>query len=470
MTSLSSRLHSIHRGLSAREVPPFPLPALSAAVRALGNGPIAEALPASDRLDRLREKIHTLLSSSSPTLKLGVSEWLDAPWLAFERWGEQTLCEDSRFRDGLSYAAKLSPHVGKRCIHVFLRDYDPLAPGATASFGGVIQEALRAGHLSLAAWDARNQRLRIFDADGGANVVVSKILTLHPVGPLTEPIIEEGLASGGFSFAMLLAWCHRAHARPWEKQEVIDTWMQRCRVVGRVNQVVEALLSPWRSQDPEKEWRTSLLAWLQRHHGDPRDAVSGVWAQVDDELRNVAIRWLTLQTIVGFFEVLDDYARRRGDEAIRKQWPYRRAFWLAYYRRGVVLDAKVAVGRDMEEHIGWESLYSRFGKRTARLDASDSQQSALLLRIRGLIVFVGTHNASCRIWDETAHAAPDLRRARFRYSEIVTNPRGDLQIDASANDTGIQHNGAANGTWQRKLRDFLRNKIGVTLQDTEFIP
>jgi hypothetical protein len=401
---------------------------------------------------------------------LGVSEWLDAPWLAFERFGDQSFCEDSRFREGLSSAANLSPRVGRRCIHVFLRDYDPFASGATTSLGRVIMGALQSGHLALETWDERNRRLKVFDADGGADVVVSKLLSPHPEKPLTDCLGNEGLASGGFSFAMLLAWCRRAHSRPWEKQEVIDIWIQRCPVGGRVNQIVDSLLAPWRSTDPEKEWRTSLLAWLQKHHGDPREAISGVWAQVDGELRAVAIRWITLQTIEGFFEVLDDYARRRGDEAIRRQWPYRRAFWLAYYGRGVVLDAKVAVGRDMEEHIGWENLYSRFGNRTARLDAPDSQQSALLLRVRGLVVFVGTHNASCRIWDETSHAAPDFRRARFRYNEIVTTPRGDLKIDVLANDTGIRQTGAENGTWQRKLRDFLRNKIGVTIQDTELMP
>jgi hypothetical protein len=439
-------------------------------VKALGDGPISEPLPASDRLDLLRAKIHALLSSETLTLELGASEWLDAPWLAFERWGNRSLCEESRFWDGLSSAAKASPHVGRRCIHVFVRDYDPLALGAATSLGGVIQESLRAGHLSLVAWDERNQRLKIFETDGGAEVVVSKLLALHSVKPLTECLGDEGLASGGFSFAMLLAWCRRAHARPWEKQDVIDTWMKCCPVAGRVNQVVECLLAPWRNTDPEKEWRTSLLAWLQKHHGDPREAISGVWPLVDSELRAVAIRWLTLQTIEGFFEVLDDYARRRGDDTIRNQWPYRRAFWLAYYRRGIVLDAKVAVGRDMEAHIGWENIHSRFGNRTARLDAPDSQQSALLLRVRGLVVFVGTHNASCRIWDETSHAAPDLRHARFRYNEIVTSPRGDLQIDALAHDTGIQHTGATSGAWQRKLRDFLRNKTGVTIRDTELMP
>lgn len=469
---LASRLHSLHRGISAREIQPFAMTALIGAVKALGDCATVDPPPASDRLERLREKIHALLSSDIAILKLGASEWLDAPWLSFEFWGGYALCQEPRFMAGLSLAAKASPHVGKRCIHVFLRDYDPFAPRAAESLRDVILETLSVGHLSLAGWNDRNRRLKIFDPDGGPGTVISNLLSQYSSKPLTQCLDDAGLSVGGFSFAMLLEWCRRAHSRPWETQEVIDTWMHLCSgpVAGRVFKIVECLLDPWRSNDPDKEWRTSLLAWLQKHHGDPREAVSGVWPQVDAELRGVAIRWLTLQTIEGFFEVLDDYAFRRGDDAIRRQWPFRRAFWLAYYRRGVVLDAKVAIGRDMEDRIGWKLLHSRFGNRAARLEASDAQQSALLLRVRGLVVFVGTHNASCRIWDEALHAAPDLHRARFRYSEIVTDPRSDLQIDPFANDTGIRHAGAENGTWQRKLRDFLRGKIGVMISETELMP
>ncbi len=472
MTPLASRLNLIYRGLSAREIPPFSVSAVAMAVRALADNPTFVPPLVSDRLRRLRLKIHDLLSTETVKLELGSSEWLDAPWLSFERWGDYMLCDEPRFRSGLSQAARVSPHVGKRCIHVFLRDYDPLAPHAAKSLRSVILETLSVGHLSLAEWDDRNRRLKIFEPDGGPDVVISNLLSQYSFKPLTECLDEIGLASGGFSFAMLLEWCYIAHLRPWEAQDVIDTWMHCCSssLAGRVFKVIECLLVPWRVNDPDKEWRISLLAWLQKHYGDPREAVSGVWPQVDAELRGVAIRLLTLQTIEGFFEVLDDYALRRGDDAIRRQWPFRRAFWLGYYRRGVVLDAKVAIGRDMEDRIGWKLLYARFGNRAARLEASDAQQSALLLRVRGLVVFVGTHNASCRIWDEASHAAPDLRRARFRYSEIVTDPRSDLQIDPFANDTGIRHAGAENGTWQRKLRDFLRGKIGVMISETELMP
>jgi hypothetical protein len=472
MMPLASRLHSIHRGISAREIQPFTLTALNGAVKALGDCATVDPPPAFDRLERLRKKIYELLSSDTAILKLGASEWLDAPWLSFEVWDGHALCQEPRFRDGLSLAAKASPHVGKRCIHVFLRDYDPFAPRVAESLRDVILETLSVGHLSLAGWNDRNRRLKIFDPDGGPATVMSNLLSQHSSKPLTQCLDDSGLSVGGFSFAMLLEWCRRAHSRPWETQEVIDTWMHLCSgsVAGRVFKIVECLLDPWRSNDPDKEWRTSLLAWLQKHHGDPREAVSGVWPQVDAELRGVAIRWLTLQTIEGFFEVLDDYALRRGDDTMQRQWPYRKAFWLAYYHRGVVLDAKAAVGRDMEDCLGWQMLQSRFGNRIARLEEFEMRQSALLLKLRGVVVFEGTHNTSCRLWDDTSPNAPELLNTRFRRSDIIANPRTDLRIDPFSGETGISHMGSENGTWQRKLRDFLGRKIGVMISETELMP
>ncbi len=473
---LAVQLQSLRRSLHSREVQPFPVRALTAAVNALGDCALAEPPPPHDRLAKLFENICAQLSAGVPVVELSKSEWLDAPWLVFERWNERAFVEVGAFRNGLSLAAGASAMVGRRCIYVFLRDYDPEAARITAPLGLVISDALQAGHETLAAWVERSRQFRHFAPDGGPPAVVEQLRSSRPEKPVTHHFEDVGisgpLAHGGFSFGMLLAWCSRAHERPWENQEIIENWMTQCSgpMAGREYRVVERLLLPWRSEDPAGEWRTPLLSWLQERYGDPRDAVAGVWPQVDAELRDVAVRWLTLQTIEGFFEALDDYARRRGDDAMRQQWPFRKAFWLAYYRRGVVLDAKAAVGRDMEECLGWQSLKSRFGNRLAKLEKFESKQSALFLKLRGLLVFVGTHNAKCRLWDEASPHAPNLRRTSFHYSEIIAIPRTDLLVDGYANETGIAHMGAENGTWQRKLRDFLRQRIGVSIPDTELMP
>ncbi len=473
---LVTRLQSLTRNIVAREVPPFAIPALTSAVKTLGDCAIAAPPPSKDRLARLWARISVQLSEETQMIELSRSEWLDAPWLAFARWREHTLCAVPAFHAGLLAAAQASPTVAKRCILVFLRDYDAEAPRIAAPLGLVIRDALQAGHETLSGWVDRNRQFRQFAPDGGPQAVVAQLHSSRPEKPLPHRLDEVGmsgpLAHGGFSFGMLLAWCNRAHERPWENQEIIEGWMTQCSgpMAGREYRVVECLLNPWRTEDPAGEWRTPLLAWLQERYGDPRDAVAGVWPQVDGELRAIAVRWLTLQTIEGFFAVLNDYAQRRDDDVVWHQWRYRSAFWLAYYRRQVILDAKAVVGRDMEEALGWSHLKAEFSGNVGRIEAPDRRLCALLLRLNGLIVFVGTHNASCRIWDETSRHAPNLRRQKLQYSEIVTTPRTDLILDGNTNDTGIRHAGAENGTWQRKLRDFLRRRIGVSITDTELMP
>jgi hypothetical protein len=471
MNPLVATLHAIHRRFSSLDIPPFRLSATADAVSRLAEGSIFFS-PDDDRLEKLLLKIKVLLGSNAMELELLPREWPDAACLFFEIWNDRPLGEDLRFQRGILLAAKSNSKVAKRCIYIYLRDFDPLARQKSEPLRLVIKEILALNNEDLKHWSERNQKFHIFQSLYAPGVVVSELNKRFPSTLLTECLDHAGIIAGGFSFAMLLEWCQMAHTRPWEKLEMIHNWMRLCNVPeeGRVFLVIESLLEPWRNVDPDAIWRTTLLAWLQEHYGDPRESKKGPWAKVNKELRAVAIRWITLAVIEGFFEVLDDYALIRGDIAIRRQWPFRRAFWLAYYRRGVILDAKVAVGKDMEKHLGWEKLRSRFGKRTARLEAPDSQQSALFLKMRGLLVFVGTHNARCRVWDDATPSAPNFLMSTFRYSEILTNPRGDLQIDEANLDTGIPHVGSESGLWQRKMRDFIRNKIGVMVTDTEFMP
>ena len=397
--------------------------------------------------------------------------------MAFWKFGVQFLIQNNLFQRGLADAASVSNSISRRCIQVFLLSYDVLAPLASIALGRVVLRALKSNGVSIEAWRRRNEYYCLFEHTGGPSVTIQRLLSQGNQKPLNKCLDEAGLtgmlAAGGYSCAMLLDWCTRAHERPWEKLAVVEEWKRLCSgaLAGREHLMVERLLFRWRSEDPPAEWRKPLLEMLIRLYGDPRDVNTGVWSLVREEFRQIVMRWLTLQTIEDFFDALDDYARSLpGGDAMQRQWPYRRALWLAYYRQGVVLDAKPAIGRHMEERLGWSSIQSRFGKRVARLESADPDQSALILRLRGFIVFVGTHNASCRIWDETSPSAPNLKSIRFRYSDIVTFPRSDLQIDPYASDTGIRHAGSENGNWQRKVAEFLRRKLGVAIPDYELMP
>ena len=200
MNPLVSSLQSLRRNLVGRELPRFPVSALTAAVQALGNGPIAEPQPSSERLARLLAKIAGQLSAGARVIELGTSEWLDAPWLAFERWEQRALCETAAFHDGLLAAAKTSAHIGRRCIHVYLRDFDPFAPRVSASLATIIHATLEEDHALLAAWAERHRRMRMFASEGGPAGALAGLLSQTAPNPLTNCL---GFEKSGISLESL---------------------------------------------------------------------------------------------------------------------------------------------------------------------------------------------------------------------------------------------------------------------------
>ena len=108
----------------------------------------------------------------------------------------------------------------------------------------------------------------------------------------------------------------------------------------------------------------------------------GQWGSVDDAAKIVIRRWLTENSLEQFLRVVDRVAPTY-------QWTHRRAFWNAYFKKGYVLDAWVAFGRDgaklarsvaadRQEDVGmaYGQLYR----------PPNSKQAVLLLRIGDLLV------------------------------------------------------------------------------------
>jgi hypothetical protein len=103
-------------------------------------------------------------------------------------------------------------------------------------------------------------------------------------------------------------------------------------------------------------------------------------------------RWLTDQSLRQFLDVLDD-------SALQHQWKFRRAFWEAVYRRGLIGEAWVVFDKVSAKLI--------FKGETpfARWEGGGSKQiqngpACLLLRIGSGIVAEWSHNGRCYIWHD----------------------------------------------------------------------
>jgi hypothetical protein len=88
----------------------------------------------------------------------------------------------------------------------------------------------------------------------------------------------------------------------------------------------------------------------------------------------------------------------------------------------------------------------------------DRNHAVLLLRLGDLVIADWSHNGRCGIWIERNRKAPSLLKGRYTSDDV----------DWSSADQSWVHAGAANYTWQSKVREFLAEETGLVLHQREF--
>src|SRR5690606_24264628 len=140
----------------------------------------------------------------------------------------------------------------------------------------------------------------------------------------------------------------------------------------------DACLLPWEEIDPNQQTRDFIEKFLLLHYGDPRiPGPRNLWGAVSESTRSIFLRWLVSVALEQFLQVVDQIA-------LQRQWKYRRAFWTAYFHKGVVEGAWVAfapqgqsVARNLfGEERGFANLEQGYNV--------NAGHAVLLLRIGGL--------------------------------------------------------------------------------------
>ncbi|RYD69662.1 MAG: hypothetical protein EOP84_28040, partial [Verrucomicrobiaceae bacterium] len=338
--------------------------------------------PPIDNLQRLHTRISVVLDSGEQDFHFSPIEWMDVPWLAFWHWQGHPLCQNAIFLVELGRAAQSIAGVREHCVSAYLSGFDFRYEAGAGAFAAIIEKLLGSG--SLRAWAALHERFALFDPQWGPRRAVAALheerLPVSLCKQLDALGLSGTLAQGGFSLAMLLEWCLKVHHCPWDGLAGVVEWKRLCADALRSEdeRIVEALLQPWLDKDPEPSWQQPLFDWLRGTYKEPGHPQDTVWERIGPRFLSVFQRWQTLATIESFFSTGDEYARCCGDVVMCRQWPFRQAFWMAYYRRGLVIEAKVAVGPAIEESLGQCRLRNRLGGNYARLEEFDAKQSALL--------------------------------------------------------------------------------------------
>jgi hypothetical protein len=218
--------------------------------------------------------------------------------------------------------------------------------------------------------------------------------------------------------------------------------------------LAEALLLPWRFNQPNDSIQSRLISYLLKHYGDPRIG-KNLWHGVSSEAIRVLIGWINGRTLEAFFRILQETA-----DII---WQYRQKFWTAYFKAGHIDEAWVALGPDAANVL--KRLDDTKQLKYANLLGSESSQSILLIRIGQIIFCEWSHNGRLRAQRIDSPASPAMYKTYYE-SEDLRFQSLDFN-NGSTQDPGLVHFSSQNGGWQERARLFIQKQIGIRITQAE---
>ncbi|RME57832.1 hypothetical protein D6779_07815 [Candidatus Parcubacteria bacterium] len=228
-----------------------------------------------------------------------------------------------------------------------------------------------------------------------------------------------------------------------------------------VSMLAESLLLPFFDRAPRPSLQSLIQNFMIGHLGDPR-INQARWRNVSERAKEVIKRWLVGETLEDFFRFLEYTSKT--DKTAEHHWKYRRAFWTAYYKKGVIKDAWVVLGRLLNNRAKLKSMgieqdnYGVFKKGSGVA----SNHAALIIRIGPLLITEWSHNGKYRVWHEgkeRSHPLPQIYKKEYTKSELVRQPDGEGA-----------HHGSENGRWQSRLASYIAEQTGIRLSYREYMP
>lgn len=400
-----------------------------------------------------------------------------APWVAFESWhGEMPLVNDGQFVAGLSLALRQKESIPGviSLAQMLLLHYEP-GNSTHERLRKVVRDVLQKSTRPRARNFLSNATIfGLLRSDGpeffsqnfidGSESAFEIIQEAGLTGPLEyrgfirhayrelASKIQERLESRKMSSSELSRLLTLAEDSNAQKREL--------RFPLEVNHIlVDSLLLPFESRDPEKKIQDLIKSFLMCHIGDPRLRRER-WEGVDERALRVIRHWMVAVTLEDFFRILDEATKRDSDSDADRHWPYRRAFWTAYLNRDQISEAWVVLGWRVAEdtrHVLSE-LSSSYGELNRSSGARPSH-AVLIMQIGSLIITEWSHSGKFRVWHTGNREAPQFYKRVYHRFELIR-----------AADYEGSHHGAVNGRWQEKLSDYIGSHTGIRVSLRELMP
>lgn len=415
----------------------------------------AENLPSIIELKDVAKRLKAAETSGSLS-QISRKDWSKAGWCLWLK--DYELAETPSFLKAYLrriWEAKRRSNY-KKLIGAYLYDYDPNKLSIQ-----LVGKFLAKGVMDWDwVWAERQDRYSLFSTEGVSMFAKECLDSNTSINRLLE---ETGLGSN-FSDSGFARETYRYALKSIEQTGFTSTPNLLPRILewslddsglrhpGTERELADVLLLPWQNNSPAKETQQQIEEFLLLHFKDPRirNAPGSKWIHVSEEAKNVMLRWMVGAALEQFLQVVDQVA-------MPSQWKYRRAFWTAYYKAGVVDEAWVAFALK-----GQYAAKRSFGETRgfAKLTGASQDHAVLIMKIGGLTIADWSHNGKCHVWTEANRDAPKLYRSTYsRYS----------LVDKSSND-GVVHSGAPNGTWQAKVANYVARHTSIRLKMNDYMP
>ena len=186
------------------------------------------------------------------------------------------------------------------------------------------------------------------------------------------------------------------------------------RFKDRLNDILTSLLGNYLKQDPPANIKKQIEDFTDKYLGDPR--ANPKWSGVDEEIKQVVVRWKIGVTLRAFFELLDYVAR--FDPTHDRHWRERKEFWQGYLDKGKITGAWVVLGRKYFDHHDFLNVGNlKFGKFSKQVGIQSSH-CAIIMQINNFVLTEWSHVGGLRIWKADNRRAPQLYQDAYHPDRL----------------------------------------------------
>lgn len=359
-------------------------------------------------------------------------------------------------------------------LYEFLRVYPtdlPSFPNLRQLLREVVEGVDSTPPPSLERWKERCSRYWLLE-DNGCGRFVSKLLSVTSPGEtLADAGLDAGLSRCAFlrsGIRSVLPEYENVLTRGNMPLPHLHRLLNLLQKDGKLcfddrvmrAEVAQALLCPFIRRSPQPDAKKELQSFFLRHFRDPR-LPSGKhrWSGVPGDAKRVMIKWLVEQGLADFFALVEE-------SAYDHHWRYREAFWKAFLEEGLIDDIWFVLGANAKAMLRNISSDPEAMATTAQLRGAKSDQSVLLMRIRGVTIAEWSHEGSCHLWREGVAGAPVLYRLRYSASEMRRSYPYERVVGAHSQ----RHDGSPSGRWQGAIAAWLRDNTGIRLARDRYFP